>query len=250
MFNRNNRQFPCGGILRVLLVEDDAAMARVIEKMLRGSGHNVYSTKLGEEGVELGKLYDYDIIILDMKLPDVSGFEVLRRLRAAKVETPVLILSGLGDTQNKIEGLDLGAADYVTKPVQKEELLARINAIVRRAKGHANSAIGVGEIIVNLDTKTVEVSGKPVRLTGTEYAIVELLALRKGTLVTKEMILDHLYGEGGEAEPKVVDGFMYKVRKKLTEAADGQDYIDTAWGRGYRLRQPGEGSTPVTPADV
>lgn len=226
--------------MRVLVVEDDPAMARVIERMLRGPGNNIYITKLGEEGIELGKLYDYDIIMLDMKLPDVSGFEVLRRLRAAKVETPVLIVSGLGETQNKIDGFDLGAADYVTKPFQKEELLARINAIVRRVKGHADSLIEIGPLTVNLDTKTVEVDGKAVRLTGTEYAMVELLALRKGTMVTKEMFLDHLYGENGEAEPKVVDGFMYKIRKKLIEATGGDDYIETAWGRGYTLRAPSE----------
>lgn len=228
--------------MRVLVVEDDPAMARVIERMLRSVGHTAYSTKLGEEGVELGKSYEYDIIILDMKLPDVSGLDVLRRLRAAKVETPVLILSGLGDTQNKVEGFGLGAADYVTKPFQKDELLARINAIVRRVKGHANSLIEVGQLTVNLDTKTIQVNGRPVHLTGKEFAIVELLALRKGTPVTKETILDHLYGDGGEAEPKVVDGFLYKVRKKLTDATGGPDYIQTAWGRGYTLREPGEGT--------
>lgn len=236
--------------MRVLAVEDDPAMARVIDRMLRGSGHNVHTTKLGEEAIELGKLYKYDIIVLDMNLPDVSGFEVLRRLCAAKVETPVLVLSGLGDTYNKIEGLDLGAADYVTKPFQKEELLARINAVVRRAKGHANSLIEVGEFSVNLDTKTVEVTGNPVRLTGTEYAMIELLALRKGTMVTKEMFLDHLYGEGGEAEPKVVDGFMYKVRKKLAEATGGREYIETAWGRGYTLREPDQESEPLKLPDM
>ena len=236
--------------MRVLVVEDDAAMARVIDKMLRGPGYSIHATKLGEEAIELGKLYDYDIILLDVKLPDVSGFEVLRRLRNARVETPVLILSGLGDTQNKIEGLGLGAADYVTKPFQKPELIARINAIVRRAKGHSQSVIEVGDLTVNLDTKTLDVNGVRVPLTGTEYAMIELLALNKGKMVSKETFLDHLYGEDGEAEPKAIDGFMYKVRKKLLDATGGRDYIQTTWGRGYTLREPAEGSASLTPADA
>ena len=224
--------------MRVLLIEDENAMARTIERMLKQAGHNVYTTDLGEEGIDLAKLYNYDIIVLDLNLPDVTGHQVLRRLRSAKVETPVLILSGLGDIENKVEGFDLGAADYVAKPFHKQELLARINAVVRRAKGHSDSSIGIGELTVNLDTRTVEVKGKPVRLTGKEFAMVELLALRKGTMVTKEMFLDHLYGDADTPEAKVVDAFMYKVRKKLTDATGGQDYIATSWGRGYMLSEP------------
>lgn len=224
--------------MRVLLIEDDPAMARGLELILRRPGHNVYTTDTGEEGVELGKIYGYDIIILDMNLPDMSGVDVLKKLRLARIETPVLVLSGLAGAEDKITGLSSGAADYLTKPFHQEELLARINAIVRRAKGHTNSLIEVGELAVDLDARSVQANGKPVRLTGTEFAIVELLALRKGTPVTKEMLLDHLYGEGGEAEPKVVDGFMYKVRKKLLKATEGRDYIETTWGRGYTLREP------------
>lgn len=224
--------------MRVLLIEDDRVVAQSVEHILGRAGHNVYATDLGEDGIEIAKLYDYDIIVLDLSLPDLSGHEVLMRLRSAKIDTPVLILSGFDSPEHKIAGLTSGAADYLTKPFQKQELLARINAIVRRAKGHAGPVIEVGEIAVNLDDRTVEANGKPVRLTRTEYALVELLALRKGDPVTKEMLLDHLYGEGGEAEPKVMDGFMYKVRRKLAEATGGRDYIETAWGRGYTLREP------------
>ena len=152
--------------MRVLLIEDDSATAQSIELMLKSESFNVYTTDLGEEGVDLGKLYDYDIILLDLNLPDMSGFEVLRSLRVSKVKTPILILSGLAGIEDKVSGLGFGADDYMTKPFHKDELVARIHAIVRRSKGHAQSVIQTGDLVVNLDTKTVEVSGARVHLTG------------------------------------------------------------------------------------
>src|SRR6201991_1153917 len=154
--------------MRVLLVEDDSATAASIEMMLRTEGFICDTTDLGEDGLEIGKLYDYDIIILDLMLPDIDGYEVLRRLRAARVRTPILILSGLAELDNKIKGLGFGADDYLTKPFDKRELVARINAVVRRAKGHSQSIIKTGRFSVNLDTRTVEVDGKPLHLTGKE----------------------------------------------------------------------------------
>ena len=147
--------------MRVLLIEDDSATAQSIELMLKSENFNVYITDLGEEGVDLGKLYDYDIILLDLNLPDMSGYDVLKTLRVAKVKTPILILSGLGGIEDKVRGLGFGADDYMTKPFHKDELVARINAIVRRSKGHAQSVIQTGDLRVNLDTKTVEVNGSP-----------------------------------------------------------------------------------------
>ena len=186
--------------MRVLLIEDDSATAQSIELMLKSESFNVYTTDLGEEGVDLGKLYDYDIILLDLNLPDMSGFEVLRSLRVSKVKTPILILSGLAGTEDKVRGLGFGADDYMTKPFHKDELVARIHAIVRRSKGHAQSVINTGDLTVNLDQKTVEVSGARVHLTGKEYQMLELLSLRKGTTLTKEMFLNHLYGGMDEPE--------------------------------------------------
>src|SRR6185436_10426143 len=167
--------------MRVLLIEDDSATAQSIELMLQSEGFNVYKTDLGEEGVDLGKIYDYDIILLDLNLPDISGYEVLRTLRVSKVKTPILILSGMAGTEDKVRGLGFGADDYMTKPFHKDELVARIHAIVRRAKGHAQSVINTGGLVVNLDTKTVEVGNERVHLTGKEYQMLELLSLRKGT---------------------------------------------------------------------
>jgi len=231
--------------MRVLLIEDDSAMARSIELMLRSEGLNVYTTDLGEEGIDLGKLYDYDIIVLDLQLPDMSGFEVLKALRVAKVQTPVLILSGNAIVEAKVKALGFGADDYMTKPFHKDELVARIQAVVRRSKGHSQSVITTGKLIVNLDAKTVEVDGSRVHLTGKEYQMLELLSLRKGTTLTKEMFLNHLYGGMDEPELKIIDVFICKLRKKLAAAAEGKHHIETVWGRGYVLRDPQEMAASV-----
>lgn len=224
--------------MRVLLVEDDPTTSKSIEMMLTHADLNVYATDLGEEGIDLAKLYDYDIILLDLNLPDMNGHEVLRQLRLARIETPILILSGADDTDNKIKGFGSGADDYLTKPFHREELVARIHAIVRRSKGHAQSIIHTGKIAVNLDAKTVEAEGEPVHLTGKEYQMLELLSLRKGTTLTKEMFLNHLYGGMDEPELKIIDVFICKLRKKLSNATGGESYIETVWGRGYVLRDP------------
>jgi two-component system cell cycle response regulator CtrA len=224
--------------MRVLLVEDDPTTSKSIEMMLTHANLNVYCTDLGEEGIDLAKLYDYDLILLDLGLPDMSGNEVLRQLRLAKVDTPILILTGSDDTENKIKSFGFGADDYLTKPFHREELVARIHAIIRRSKGHSQSIITTGKIGVNLDAKTVEVDNKTVHLTGKEYQMLELLSLRKGTTLTKEMFLNHLYGGMDEPELKIIDVFICKLRKKLCDATDGANYIETVWGRGYVLRDP------------
>jgi len=208
--------------------------------MLRSEGFNVYTTDLGEEGIDLGKLYDYDIIVLDLQLPDMSGYEVLKTLRVAKVQTPILILSGNAIVEAKVKALGFGADDYMTKPFHKDELVARIQAVVRRSKGHSQSVITTGKLTLNLDAKTVEVDGVRVHLTGKEYQMLELLSLRKGTTLTKEMFLNHLYGGMEEPELKIIDVFICKLRKKIAVACNGEHYIETVWGRGYVLRDPDE----------
>ncbi len=224
--------------MRVLLVEDDPTTQQSIQLMLESASMVVDATDLGEDGLEIGKLYDYDIIILDLMLPDIDGLEVLRRLRDARVLTPVLILSGLTESENKVKGLAGGADDYLTKPFNKSELVARIHAIVRRSQGHSQSMIETGKLSVNLGDRSVEVNGQSIHLTGKEYAILELLSLRKGTTLTKEMFLNHLYGGMDEPELKIIDVFICKLRKKLSNATEGENYIETVWGRGYVMRDP------------
>ncbi|GJD43645.1 Cell cycle response regulator CtrA [Methylobacterium cerastii] len=223
--------------MRVLLVEDDASVAQSIELMLKSERFVTYTTDLGEEGIDLGKLYEYDIILLDLTLPDMSGYEVLRSLRVAKIKTPILILSGLSTIEDKVKGLGFGADDYLTKPFHRDELVARIQAIVRRSQGHAEAMITIDDMIVNLDQKLVEIGGKRVPLTGKEYQLLELLALRKGTTITKEMFLNQIYGGMDEPELKIIDVFICKLRRKLANASDGKNYIETIWGRGYVLRE-------------
>ena len=226
--------------MRVLLIEDDSSIAKSIELMLKSESFNVYTTDLGEEGVDLGRLYDYDIILLDLNLPDISGFEVLRSLRVSKVKTPILILSGVASIEHKVKGLGYGADDYMTKPVHKIELIARVHAIVRRSRGHARSIVQTDDLIVNVDAKTVYIKQIRVDLTDKEYRMLELLSLRRGTTITKEMFLSELYGGMDEPEIKIIDVFMCKIRKKLATASGGKDYIETVWGRGYLLREPQE----------
>lgn len=222
--------------MRILLVEDDPSVARSIEMMLSHANYNVFRTDMGEEGIDLAKLYDYDLILLDLDLPDMSGMDVLRHIRMSRITTPILILTGSDDTESKLRGFGFGADDYMTKPFHREELIARIAAIIRRSRGHAQSLIVTGDMVVNLDARSVEVHGKPVNLTGKEYQILELLSLRKGTTLTKEMFLNHLYGGMDEPELKIIDVFVCKLRKKLALACGGENYIETVWGRGYVLR--------------
>jgi two-component system, cell cycle response regulator CtrA len=232
--------------MRVLLIEDDSGTAQSIELLLKSESFNVFTTDLGEEGLDLGKLYDYDIILLDLNLPDMNGFDVLRSLRVSKVKTPVLILSGLAGLEDKVKGLGFGADDYMTKPFHKNELIARIHAIVRRSKGHAQSFIHTGDLTVNLDQKTVEVAGARVYVTGKEYQMLELLSLRKGSTMTKEMFLNHLYGGMDEPGIKIIDVFICKLRKRLANASNGKNYIETAWGRGYALREPSDDEAKIS----
>ena len=224
--------------MRALLVEDDRSTAQSIELILKAEDIVVDTEELGEDGLELGKLYDYDIILLDLMLPDIDGYEVLRRFRDSKVDTPILILSGLAELDHKIKGLGFGADDYLTKPFDRRELIARIQAIVRRSQGHSSSVVETGRLTVDLTERVAKIDGNPVHLTGKEFGVLELLTLRKGTTLTKEMFLNHLYGGIDEPELKIIDVFICKLRKKLSTAADGENYIATVWGRGYVLRDP------------
>ncbi len=227
------------GTMRVLLIEDDRAMARSVELMLDEAGFEHETAATGEVALEFARTYEFDVIMLDLTLPDLHGHEVLKRMRMLRITTPVLILSGDSETGTKVTGFGAGADDYVTKPFDKAELMARIHALVRRSQGHAQSLIITGPVAIDLAARTVEVDGRRVGLTGKEYAILEMLSLRKGMTLTKEMFLTHLYGGRDEPELKIIDVFICKLRKKLHQAgAPPSGCIETVWGRGYSLRDP------------
>lgn len=228
--------------MRILAVDNEEAYLRQLEVILGAERLNVYGIDSADEAIDLGKLYDYDLIVLG--LTGVQNIEVVRALRAAKVKTPILAVSRLSNIEDVVAMLDAGADDCMIKPFHKSELIARINAIVRRAKGHAASKITVGDMCVNLDSKIVTVSGRQVPMTTKEFQMMELLALRQGMTISKEMFLNHLYGGMDEPELKIIDVFICKLRKKLPAGA-----IETVWGRGYLLGdRRGEGV--VTYSDI
>jgi two-component system cell cycle response regulator CtrA len=212
--------------------------------MIKSGGAIVDQVDTGEEALELVRHYDYDIVVLDLMLPDMEGYEVVRHMRAARIETPVLILSGLSRPQAKVKGLGLGADDFITKPFDKGELIARMQAVVRRSKGFSQPTLRVGPLTLNLDSREVTIESKTVHLTGKEYAILELLVLRKGMVLTKEAFLNHLYGGMDEPEMKIIDVFICKLRKKLAQAG-ADNLIGTIWGRGYMMREP-NADTPLS----
>ncbi len=226
--------------MRILLIEDDISTAKSIELSLAAEGIVCDIAGTGEEGLDFARLYDYDIIILDMMLPDVSGFEILRDLRKNNIKTPVMILSGLTGSDSKVKGLGIGADDYVTKPFNRGELIARLQAVVRRSKGASSSKIKVGDVSLDMEARAVEVKGTLLSLTSKEYGILELLMLRKGTPIKKETFISHLYGGIDEPEIKIIDVFICKLRKKIQDLSGGDNYIETLWGRGYAIKDPAE----------
>lgn len=220
--------------MRVLLIEDDAATAKSVELMLKANGFAVQSSDLGEEGLDLAKVYDFDAILLDLGLPDISGLEVLRRLRASRIATPVMVVTGSADHATEIKAFSTGADDFLGKPFHRDVLLQRLHALIRRSGGHSTPVIQVGRLAIDLNAKTCRIEDRPLHLTGKEFKMLELMALRTGATITKDQFLNHLYGGMDEPELKIIDVFICKIRNKLRKF--GASYqIETIWGRGYRL---------------
>jgi two-component system cell cycle response regulator CtrA len=231
--------------MRVLLIEDDRSAARSAQLMLTAEKFNVETTESGEDGLDLAQTYDYDIILLDLNLGDMSGLDVLRGLRRNGCKTPVMVVSGSADVAVKVRAFSGGADDYIVKPFHKDELTARLRAVIRRSSGHADSVITIGDIALNLDARTVHVNGTRVHLTGKEYQTLELLALRRGKTLHKDVFLTSLYGGMDEPGGKIIDVFICKLRQKLAVVSDKQ-HIETVWGGGYVMRDPEE--TPAQKA--
>ncbi|GAA4485299.1 response regulator transcription factor [Gluconacetobacter asukensis] len=229
--------------MRVLLVEGDGSAARGTSNTLRSVGYMIDHAVTGHEGVEMLRRYDYDLALLEMVLPDIDGYEVLRAARAARLDTPIVAMSSLNGAQAKVRAFSAGADDYITRPYDTPELAARIQAIVRRSKGYSQPVLQAGLVKLSLDSREVTVKGRLVHLTGKEYMILELLMLRRGTVLSKFAFLDHLYGGMDEPEMKIIDVFICKLRKKLQQAG-AKNVVTTVWGQGYMLREDGDEDAP------
>jgi two-component system cell cycle response regulator CtrA len=194
--------------MHVLIVEDDPVTAAKIEIVLQSQDFLCDAVEFGRAALTQAKEFEYDIIVLDLMLPDMDGYDVLRQLRSTGVRTPVLILSGLGELDDKVKGLSFGADDYLTKPFEERELIARIQAIVRRSKGDSGSAIRTGKIVVDLASRTATIDDRRLAISPKEYEILEQLSLRKGATLTKEFLLQALYGGIDEPDLRIIDVFV------------------------------------------
>jgi two-component system OmpR family response regulator len=213
--------------MRVLVVEDEADLLSVIARALRENGYAVDEARDGSDGMIKALTWPYDAIVLDIMLPGLNGWDFLRKLRK-KHQTPVLILSARDTVKDRVDGLDLGADDYLTKPFALTELLARLQALIRRSAGKAAPEIVIDDIVINLRTRIVTRDGEPIDLTAREFAILELLALARGELVTRTRIYEHIFDENDDTLSNLVEVHVSNIRKKL-----GKDFITTRRGQGY-----------------
>jgi two-component system, OmpR family, response regulator PhoP len=217
--------------MRILIVEDEPELQRQLRERLKAAGCVVDVAKDGEEGLYYGREYDYEAAVIDLGLPKLGGLDLIRRLRAADRRFPILVLTARGNWKDKVEGLEAGADDYLTKPFQMEELQARINALVRRAAGFASPVIGSGPIALDTAKKEVRLNDDPIELTAYEYRVLEYLMLNPGRVVSKTELTDHIYEQDFERDSNVIEVFVGRLRKKL----DPLNPIRTVRGQGYRF---------------
>jgi len=223
--------------MRILLVEDEAPLRETLSARLKRDGYAVDAAKDGEEGLYLGREVPFDVGIIDLGLPKMSGMELIRALRDAGKTFPVLILTARSSWQDKVDGLQQGADDYLVKPFHVEELLARINALVRRAAGWSRSELECGPILLDLTAQTVSVDGEAVDLTSYEYKVLEYLMIHAGELVSKADLTEHIYQQDFDRDSNVLEVFIGRLRKKLDSEGNLKP-IETVRGRGYRFVIP------------
>jgi len=219
--------------MRVLLVEDDAALAAQAAAALRDAGYVVDRAADGEEAHFLGETEPYDAVLLDLGLPRLDGLTVLRRWRAAGRAMPVMILTARDRWHEKVEGIDAGADDYLAKPFRLEEMLARVRALIRRARGHAAPELACGPVRLDTRTGKVAVDGAPVGLSSQEYRVLSYLMHRQGEVVSRTELTEHIYAQDFDRDSNTIEVFIGRLRRKLVV-----DVIETLRGRGYRLRPP------------
>jgi two-component system response regulator PhoP len=227
--------------MRILVVEDEPNLRAQLTVQLEKKGYSVDAAADGENGLFLGREYPMDLAIVDLGLPRISGIEMIRRLRALDRAFPILILTARDAWQDKVEGLESGADDYLTKPFHSEELLARVNALLRRAAGHANPVLRFRGIEINTGSQTVHSNGAEVVLTGHEYRILEYLMLNAGRVISKTELTEHIYDQDFDRDSNVVEVLMARIRKKLDPDGSRRP-IETLRGRGYRLLRDDAGA--------
>ncbi len=224
--------------MRILIVEDDPRLQDSVAAVLREAGYAVDVSGDGDEGLYFGEEYPIDLAVIDLGLPGLSGLDLIRRLRASEREFPILILTARSDWQDKVEGLEAGADDYLTKPFHPEELKARVSALLRRAAGHSQPAVAFGPLQVDLASQRVTMNDAEVDLTTYEYKVIQYLVLHPDEVVTKTTLSEHIYEEDADRDSNVIEVFVGRLRKKLDPDGVIQP-IETLRGRGYRLNVRG-----------
>lgn len=223
--------------MRILLVEDDELVARQVAETLRGAGYIVETASDGEDAQFQGETEDFDMVVLDLGLPGVDGLTILQRWRDSGRTMPVLVLTARDTWRDKVTGLRAGADDYLAKPFEPEELLARVEALIRRATGHASSIMTCGDIQIDATTNRVTALGRPVVMTALEYRALDYMMHHAGRFVSKTELTDHIYGQDFERDSNVIEVLINRLRGKV-----GRQSIETRRGLGYRLAVPGDGS--------
>jgi len=222
--------------MKILLIEDDENLREVLEKRLKEEGFVVETADNGEDGLFLGREFEFDLAIIDLGLPKVSGMEVIQTLRDEGQSYPVLVLTARGSWQDKVMGLDAGADDYLVKPFHFPELLARVNALVRRSAGFSSPELICGYVTLNTSTGEVKSNNRLVDLTSYEYKVLEYLMLHQNVVVSKSTLTEHIYHQDYDRDSNVIEVFVGRLRRKLQNKDIKQKVIETLRGRGYRMR--------------
>lgn len=222
--------------MRILLTEDEKNLARITKRGLEEAGYIVEVAHDGEEGLYIAENIPTDIIVLDIMLPKIDGLTILRRIRKKGVKTPVLLLTAMDDTSDKINGLDAGADDYLTKPFDFSELLARIRALLRRKSESKEALIQIAELKINTSSHEVERAGKAISLSSKEYAILEYLAYNKNSVISRAQLIDHVYNENFDCDSNIIDVYINFLRNKIDKGFKN-NLIHTVRGAGYMLRE-------------
>lgn len=221
--------------MRILIVEDERHLAKILKKGLEENGFIVDMCHDGEEGLYMAETYPFDAILLDILLPGMDGLTILNRLRAKNIGVPVLMLTAKGELEDRVKGLHTGADDYIVKPFDFQELLARLNAVIRRSSNQASPVISIDDLTINMDLKTVTRSGKDIRLTTKEYSLLEYLFLNSGRVISRPELTEHMYDTDFDLDSNVIDVYINYLRNKIDKDF-GRQLIHTVRGAGYVLK--------------